>query len=406
MTEAAFLHPTRAEAAPRSRVQATSAARFEVLDSWRGVCALLVALHHFPASGLVSQSAFVGGTYLFVDFFFVLSGFVIFSSNADRLGDMASVKRFALVRFGRVYPLHFVMLMAFAAFELLRLFLPQLRGGGADPFTEGYSIGSFFANLFLVQGLGFEDRLTWNGPSWSISTEFFTYLIFAGVVLLFGKRAWIWFVAAIVVGPIFLFFASSTYMNVTVDYGFIRCIYGFSLGALLAHFGHDRLVASRQWLAQGGGMAWTAVEVATVLAIFAFVSLTAKNNLSILAPFVFVAALYVFAHEGGLVSRLLRTGPLLTLGALSYSIYMVHPFVQSRLINVANLVERKIGAGLLGDLTFHGETAMGFGPADPVIGSIAVGLMVAATLVASWLTWKLVEMPGLVFFRALSKRIR
>ncbi|RJG45450.1 hypothetical protein D3Y55_15085 [Mesorhizobium sp. DCY119] len=38
--------------------------------SWRGFCALLVALSHFPATGFVSQSAFIGSSFPFVDFFF------------------------------------------------------------------------------------------------------------------------------------------------------------------------------------------------------------------------------------------------------------------------------------------------------------------------------------------------
>lgn len=53
-----------------------------VLDTWRGICVLLVALFRFPTSSMISQSAFIDSSYLFVDFFFVLSGFVIASSYA------------------------------------------------------------------------------------------------------------------------------------------------------------------------------------------------------------------------------------------------------------------------------------------------------------------------------------
>ena len=51
--------------------------RFTALDGWRGICALLVALYHFHATSHFEQLAFIRHAYLLVDFFFVLSGFVI-----------------------------------------------------------------------------------------------------------------------------------------------------------------------------------------------------------------------------------------------------------------------------------------------------------------------------------------
>ncbi|TGW04461.1 acyltransferase, partial [Mesorhizobium sp. M2D.F.Ca.ET.145.01.1.1] len=145
MTQTAFLNPS--DAVVSTHAGTIAGDRFQVLDSWRGICALLVALFHFPTASVISQSSFIGSSYLFVDFFFVLSGFVIASSYANRLGRPEEVARFALVRFGRIYPLHLVMLAAFAAFELLRLMLPQLHGTGAAPFTGGFDLKSLAANL-------------------------------------------------------------------------------------------------------------------------------------------------------------------------------------------------------------------------------------------------------------------
>ncbi|CAN7542836.1 acyltransferase [Mesorhizobium amorphae] len=404
MTQAALLNLAPAPAATRAGTKAGE--RFLVLDSWRGVCALLVALFHFPTSSMISQSAFVGGSYLFVDFFFVLSGFVIASSYADRLNEPDEVARFALVRFGRVYPLHLVMLLAFAAFEMLRLLLPQLHGTGAAPFTGGFDVKSLVTNLFLLQGMGLEDHLSWNAPSWSISAEFFTYLMFAGVVFVAGRRAWIWFVAAALTAPLFLLAFSNRHMDVSFDFGFIRCLYGFSLGALLAWFHHDSIAEARQSLAGGRArMAWTLAEVMMIAVIGLFVSLAGSNDAGIAAPFVFALALFLFAHEGGLVSALLRSRPMLALGAFSYSIYMVHIFVQARMINVAGLVERKLGLGLVGDITLRGEAATGFGAASPWFGFAAILAMLVAVVVASWVSWRFVEMPALAWFRRLAKRI-
>jgi peptidoglycan/LPS O-acetylase OafA/YrhL len=63
--------------------------RFENLDALRGTCALLVALFHLPANGLLASNALVRHAYLFVDYFFVLSGFVIAFSYGDRLLSLA-----------------------------------------------------------------------------------------------------------------------------------------------------------------------------------------------------------------------------------------------------------------------------------------------------------------------------
>lgn len=403
MTQSAVLTP----ALQRGRGVATSAAaeRFSVLDSWRGVCALMVALLHFPTTSALSQSAFVGSAYLFVDFFFVLSGFVIASNYGNRLDGSAKVARFALVRFGRLYPLHLFMLAAFVGFEFLRLMLPQLRGAGAAPFTGENSVPSLLSNLFLLQGLGFEDRLTWNGPSWSISTEFFAYLFFATVVFWAGRRGWMLLALVALAGPVVLFRLTDT-MDVTYHFGLIRCLYGFSVGALLSWFLHDTLVEARRIVGEGKDrLIWTLLELTMIFVIVLFVVDFGGNAGGIAAPLLFAVALYVFAHEGGWVSMLLRTRPMLMLGALSYSIYMVHIFVQGRMINVAGLLDKKFDLGLIGPILLRGEEAVGFGPGAPWIGFAAIAVMIALTLVASWLTWRLVEMPALALFRRLAGRI-
>ena len=404
MAETALLNLVPAPAA--TRVGTAAGERFQVLDSWRGICALLVALFHFPTTSAVSQSAFVGGSYLFVDFFFVLSGFVIAGAYASRLNEQDDLARFALVRFGRIYPLHLLMLAAFVGFEALRLVLPALHGTGLAPFTGGFDFKSLVANLFLLQGMGVEDHLSWNAPSWSISAEFFTYLLFAAVVFAARQRAWIWFVAAAVTAPFFLLAFSTRHMDVSFDFGFIRCLYGFSLGALLAWFQHDSIAEARQTLAGGAGrLAWTLAELAMIAVIAVFVSVAGTSNAGIAAPIVFALALYLFAHEGGWVSMALRSRPMLLLGSLSYSIYMVHIFVQARMINIGGLIERKLGIGMVGDLMLRGDHATGFGVGSPWLGFAALVAMMVAVIVASWFTWRFVEMPALAWFRRLAKRI-
>jgi peptidoglycan/LPS O-acetylase OafA/YrhL len=83
--------------------------RFVALDSWRGVCAILAAIHNLNFGPWLPQVAFVANSSLFVDFFFALnlSGFVISHAYMDRLSCASDVIRFMLRRIGRLpYWLH------------------------------------------------------------------------------------------------------------------------------------------------------------------------------------------------------------------------------------------------------------------------------------------------------------
>jgi peptidoglycan/LPS O-acetylase OafA/YrhL len=81
-----------------------SSQRFEVLDGWRGAAAIAVALFHLPVLSHAYGLPVIRNAYLFVDFFFVLSGFVISQAYLDRLSSPADLRRFAIRRFGRAWP--------------------------------------------------------------------------------------------------------------------------------------------------------------------------------------------------------------------------------------------------------------------------------------------------------------
>lgn len=397
-TDQAVLTQSGTAIADRDAVAGSSVVRFEALDSWRGLCALLVALFHFPAASALSQSRFVASSYLFVDFFFVLSGFVIASSYAGKLTTGADGIRFTAIRLGRIYPLHLVMLAAFAAFELVRLLLPQLRGAGGEPFTGAFDMTSLAANLLLVQGMGLFDHLTWNGPSWSISTEFFTYVVFAAVVILMGRRSWLALTVAAIAAPVALFMSGARSMDLSYDLGFVRCLAGFSVGALIARFQYGAIVAARSQAPDLVSRAlWSVAEVAMIAAIIGFVAALGNRPASIAAPYLFGLVIYVFAHEGGAISAFLRARAFLLLGALSYSIYMVHVFVQGRMYNVAVLVERKLGWGIVGDIMHHGEPTVGFGPTSESLALLAAAVMLVAVVATAYVTWRFIEMPALAW---------
>lgn len=267
----------------------------------------MVALFHFPA--YTNAHVLIAHSDLFVDLFFVISGFVIAANYQGRLGAGVGVGRFMWLRFGRLYPLHVAVL---AAFVVYRLGIKQDYG---DP---RLSVETIIANATMTHGLNLFDFLTWNYPSWSISAEFFTYFIFAGAVVTMGRRTWLAMLAAVAVCPLVLY-ALKGHIVATYDYSLIRCIYGFSCGALTWALFTKREI--------GGSL----MEMVAVALALAFITATGHNAISLMAPLFFSLLVWVFASEAGLASALLKQRPFLLLGTLSYSIYMLHAMFSAKL---------------------------------------------------------------------------
>lgn len=375
------MHDEQREAAVQDRSQP---ARFEALDGWRGICALLVVLFHAPVAGIVHETAFFRHGYLFVDFFFVLSGFVIAHAFYDRLRGEQNFGRFFGLRLFRVYPLHLFMLALFVAFECLML----VTRGPSEAFVGGNSVVALVHNLLMSHSFGTVDSLGWNYPSWSISAELLAYGLFALMVIR-APRAMLPLMAVTIVGGLVVIALVEGTMDTTVRFGWLRCLAGFSLGAVL------RLVI---WPRAGGrvavgGTAWTLAELACVLLVVVFVSELGGSVLSVAAPLVFAFAIYVFGHEGGAVSRLLKAGPIAFLGAISYSVYMTHAFVISRTENVATVLGERTGWPIF-SAAADGKRLMGSTEWQSLT---ALGIILAGTIVMSAITWRLIERPGMAY---------
>lgn len=375
-----------------------SVTRFEGVDALRGICALLVAMLHCETYSHVQGVRFFNNAYLFVDFFFVLSGFVIASNYAEKLRDGYGIGRFALLRFGRVYPLYLVTLLAFVGMELLQLVVPALgaMGAGAPFAAPRQSWDTVLANLFLMQSFGSYESLTWNTPGWSIATEFWTYLAFALLVkYAYGARIAI-LAATVVVALAVIGALSPRYMNASYDYGFIRTLAGFAAGALVFE-----IWRMRKAVRPLPSFNATAVEWGAIAAAIAFVTLADQSALSLLAPFVFAGVVLVFIAEAGAVSRLLKTAPLQTLGLLSYSIYMVHLFIGTYATNFGKLLQAKLGRPMLSEIVHGTETIKVLGTTR-LEGDLWLAAILTAVLVCSWLTYRYIEVPARDWFRRLA----
>src|SRR5215469_633600 len=99
-------------------------AEIRALTGLRGVAALLVALYHINPN-LIAPTAtgrFVGKGYLWVDLFFVLSGFLLAMNYAGKFAGgwkLGAWLDFLLHRVARIYPLYIVLVAASLAYSLL-----------------------------------------------------------------------------------------------------------------------------------------------------------------------------------------------------------------------------------------------------------------------------------------------
>ena len=97
------------------------------LESLRGFAALSVALLHFN-TGSYFNNGFTNNAWLMVDFFFVLSGFVIAFNYIDRIYSLPELLTFQKKRFWRLYPLHLVTLFLFTGIEIAK-YIVEIKYG-------------------------------------------------------------------------------------------------------------------------------------------------------------------------------------------------------------------------------------------------------------------------------------
>jgi peptidoglycan/LPS O-acetylase OafA/YrhL len=358
--------------------------RFQALDALRGVCACMIVLLHLTTSGYINRSDFVQHGFLFVDFFFVLSGFVITASYGEKITQGFSILRFMGLRLGRVYPLHIAVLSVFVAFELA--FAGGLLGSAdRQPFTMPNSWTMLLAHLLLLHTFIGPDLTTWNGPSWSIAVEVWTYLIYA-LLFRWARRALVPIALLLAAACCaYLPFVSDRYLNVFHDGALERCLYGFSLGVICYQLYLSRIIPRASYLLA------SALESMIVAVVATAVSLAGAGPFSLAIPPIFFLAVFIFSSEGGAVSRLLKTPFFLMLGTLSYSIYMIHGFIEYRLVNALEVVQR-LSHGRL--LIIARDSSGNHVGGSPLFGDFMSIVMVCLAISGAWLTYRIIEKPA------------
>jgi peptidoglycan/LPS O-acetylase OafA/YrhL len=267
---------------------------------------------------------FISHGYLAVDLFFLLSGFVIFLGyHASLSKDFPhSVGKFYWKRLSRIYPLHFVMLggylMLFAAYTFL-------SSSGAAP--ASYTWSAFIQSVFLVH-MWFGSDLTWNVPSWSISSEWFVYLFFP--LMAFGVRKVRGGIAghllSIVLSAalLYLIYSLNGLDSLGADIpqmALVRTLLEFLMGVFVGSL----FVNHRAFLERYSTAALAAFIVLCVLYGSAPIPDYA------LIPIAFALLIAYLSVTSSWISAVLCAPVLVYLGEISYSTYMVHYLVYDML---------------------------------------------------------------------------
>jgi peptidoglycan/LPS O-acetylase OafA/YrhL len=267
--------------------------------------------------------ALVAKGYLGVELFFVLSGFILchvyLAQHAEK---RFSYRDFMWARVARVYPLHIATLLAVMALGLAAVFVGMSVDGNL------LSWRSLPANIFMVHAWGLAPDAAFNHRSWSISAEWFAYLLFPAFAFVTWKLRNAPLVAV----------AASLALLVVLYVGFER-IAGFPLTQATFQWGALRIVpcfayGCALYLAYRQGPLKSPGLVA-VIAAFALISAAALNLWD--GVIVAVCGLLILALAGLPNDRAgwMASKPAVYLGEISYAVYMVLVPWQLLAVNLA-----------------------------------------------------------------------
>jgi peptidoglycan/LPS O-acetylase OafA/YrhL len=360
--------------------------RFVALDSWRGIAALMVAAYHIHGPGAVLDSRLLRSGLLWVDFFFVLSGFVIAAAYSERLAQGFSLRRFAILRLGRVWPLHLAVIALALVLELA-LWSTNADIYGRTAFTADKDLVSLASAAFLVQI--WQDRWVngWNQPGWSISAEICAYLAAALIWRFVPRKANLAFATLFAMAVVAWWLDWWTRHQI---WALVRVFLGFPMGVLAWEI-HRRFIVKRISL---GGL--TAAECASALGLLAGITFSDSVPQPI-EGLLFGFVVLVYARDGGLISRLLAGKLPVMLGTISYAIYMVHVPVIRRICDLAELVQ---GSWAIPGIRFDRSTMEMTG--SPLIVDLAAGILLVVVVAVAWLCWRNIEQPAREWSRRLA----
>ena len=287
----------------------------------RGIAALGVLSFHVVVDSYYEQ---LDSLYLLVDFFFVLSGFVLFPSMvSSRSGYVKKVGGFILKRIFRFWPLVIAALL-FSLF-IIEMELAYLRrnGGFAVPYGSfvGKGPNAYWEAViaaFLLLQIIISSAIAINAPLWSLSAEWFANLLFAPVTAI---KWGLGIIVLIVAGYLMLAYGMSTDTSWIKQVGPIRgwealgrAVLGFGLGLMLRKY-LTQLSRLRNW--------WMLlIALAGLVALYYLPQYIGYMTCYVAAP---IFALFILQLTKFQVRASSWWGKFLAfLGAYSFGIYVFH----------------------------------------------------------------------------------
>ena len=319
-----------------SATYADSKPHYELLDGLRGVAALLVIWYHvfegfaFAGGGIIES---INHGYLAVDFFFILSGFVIAYAYDDRWAKKKlTLKSFFKRRLIRLHP----MVIMGAVIGLIA----YLMQGGVT--WEGTHVGismvtvAFLCAMFFIPaipGAGYDVRgngemFPLNGPAWSLFFEYIGNILYALFVRRLSDKwlavlvavlgvAVVWYTTTDAAG--YGMFGVGWTLDVANFFGgLIRMLFPFTMGMLIQH--HFKPIKIR-------GAFWICSVILVVLFHVPFIEgneYICLNGLYEAFCIVCVFPLLIWMTASGVTTDKFSTGICKFLGDISYPVYIVH----------------------------------------------------------------------------------
>ncbi|KQT85301.1 acyltransferase [Aurantimonas sp. Leaf443] len=292
---------------------------FRVFDCWRLTAAILVMTYHFAYAAPYGAVAVTGALHRLLpllDMFFMISGFFITARYATRIRTLGDYGEFMKRRVARLYPLHLVTTLFFAAVALGGLAM------GANHYPYASELSALPYHLLALHALGTVDHLALNFVSWSVSAEIFSYAMFPAIVLLLARFGFKGLAAGIAAWIGGLEIASrlgafpSGHWTDADTLGAFRAFADFSIGAAIAYGVKVRVLPVRS---HGPGLVVLGMALAVMLGTGPRILAIALLALSLL-----LTALAETANPEA--SR--RLQPLMGLTRVSFGIYLWHPVME------------------------------------------------------------------------------
>jgi peptidoglycan/LPS O-acetylase OafA/YrhL len=308
-----------------------SSGKIGALAGARAFPPLMVVMFHFSEGHHYSHfrplDLLATRGYLWVEFFFVLSGFILTYAYWTRLKDLfarSGYFAFLRARLIRLYPLHlFMLLFLLTMVVVLRALAAQ--GGYLSIFDARYhqdvSVKGFWLSLILVHAWNTMNTLTWNGVSWFVSVEFALCLAFPVFLWLAEGGLWRGFamIAAGFAGLLALLFTSQHGLDITYHNGVLRGLSDFAVGVGMAVL--FRRLKPRDRLPE-----WVhSVLQITLLSLLGYVVMHtgwSHTRMDIFTVLPLMVLVFVLAFDRGLIARALQMRLPQVLGEWSYAIYL------------------------------------------------------------------------------------